>query len=198
MSLTDSQATNIEAFKIALDVCQQRNIEVSEEIKVIAHDPATHINQLNQLSDIDPTFKILMQEANQLLKTQQKLERDQHEYRSDNPLVMLDARHFEPVFIPARDLEIPLLKALEKNRLNVRDLAFTLDQPLDRTQQIVQTIWQDGFIDALTASPVFIIFPGLRSAAYRQRKVSTNTLLTLTSKGYFSLYPMLKSRESNA
>jgi hypothetical protein len=198
MSLTDSQATNIEAFKIALDVCQQRNIEVSEEIKVIAHDPATHINQLNQLSDIDPTFKILMQEANQLLKTQQKLERDQHEYRSDNPLVMLDARHFEPIFIPARDLEIPLLKALEKNRLNVRDLAFTLDQPLDRTQQIVQTIWQDGFIDALTASPVFIIFPGLRSAAYRQRKVSTNTLLTLTSKGYFSLYPMLKSRESNA
>jgi hypothetical protein len=167
MSLTDSQSINIEAFKIALDVCQQRNIEVSEEIKVIAHDPKTHVDQLNQLSESDYDFKVLMEEASQFLTTRQNVIRE-------------------------------LLKALEKNQLNVCDLAFTLDQPVDRTQQIVQTLWQEGFIDVVTASPLVIIFPGLRSAAYRQRKVSTDTLLTLTSKGYFSLYPVFKSSESKA
>jgi hypothetical protein len=196
MSLTDAQATNIEAFKIALDVCQQQNIEVSEEIKVIAHDLTMNIDQLDQLFEVNANFKVLMQEANQLLETRQQLEWDR-KFGSDRGLLMLDACHVEPTLIPARDRQIALLKALEKNQLNVCDLAFTLDQPVDHTQQLVQTLWKDGFIDALRASPLFIIFPGLRGTAHRQHEVPTSMLLTLTAKGYFSLYPMFKSRESN-
>jgi tetratricopeptide (TPR) repeat protein len=94
--------------------------------------------------------------------------------------------------------KIALLKALEKSRLTTRDLAYTINQAPDETQKIIQDLWQEGLIDELNASPFFILFPGLRNAAYRQRKVAINRFLTLTSKGYFSLYPMFKSSESYA
>jgi hypothetical protein len=231
MSLTDSQTINLEAFKMALDVCKEQNVQVSDEVRAIAHDLTTSADQLRNLSTIDPTFESYYQSSLRLFQAD-----DQPNKRSGKVFIVhrnprtrnfsvsveksgnFAAPHHSPSSIqesvtwnvvkhpshsednwPQENAVKPdVLKTLEKTRLSTCDLALTLDQPLDRTQQLVQTLWQDGLIDALTASPLFIIFPGLRSPAYRQQEVPTDTLLTLTSKGYFSLYPMFKSRESYA
>jgi hypothetical protein len=220
MSLTDSQTINLEAFKMALDVCQEQNVEVSEEIRAIAHDLTTSADQLRNLSTIDPTFESYYQSSLRLFQASGSLSG-----KSGAPVFRVNlpektgsfvAHHHSASSIqgsvwnvvsppnlgdnwPQENTVKPdVLKTLEKTRLSTCDLALTLDQPLDLTQQLVQTLWKDGLIDALTASPLFIILPGLRSAAYRHREVPTGTLLTLTSKGYFSLYPMFKSSESYA
>ncbi len=197
MSLTESQATAIEALKTALEVCQQENIDLSEEIKVIVHHSGHQL-----FSETEPSFNNLRHEADQLLKTLQKIKRDSQKFESGSPLFLLDACHvvIQPhdLEIALKALQIALLKTLEKNQLTVRDLAFTLDQTIEQTQRLVQSLWREGLIDELTASPLFIIFPGLRRTAYRQREVPADLPLTLTAKGYFSLYPMLKSRESAA
>jgi hypothetical protein len=219
MSLTDSQTINLEAFKMALDICKEQNVEVSDEVSAIARDFIISVEQLRNLSTIDPIFESYYQSSLRLFqenhplggKSEELLLRINvsnfnfagHHHSSSstqgsvawnviNPPSPIDNRPQENAIKP------DMLKTLEKTRLSTCDLALTLDQPLDRTQQLVQTLWQDGLIDALTASPLFIIFPGLRSPAYRQQEVPTDTLLTLTRKGYFSLYPMFKSSESYA
>jgi hypothetical protein len=94
-----------------------------------------------------------------------------------------------PVSTPLAQSRI--LKALERSRLTAQELICTLNQPPQQTQEILQTLWQKGYIEELSASLPHILFPGLRSPQYRNHFPDMDTILTLTSRGYFSLYPFM-------
>jgi hypothetical protein len=89
-----------------------------------------------------------------------------------------------------------ILKSLEKTPMRSRDLFHTIGQSTEQIQPALQKLWEDGFIDVLSSSPLYTIFPGLRKGNYRHRSVPSDTFLTLTSKGYFYLYPMFKRKEA--
>ncbi len=85
--------------------------------------------------------------------------------------------------------EAQILKALVNYKLTTEDLAHTIGRSQSTTQILVQSLWSKGFIDYLNAPILFTIFPTLRNRRYRQTPVSPDAFLTLTSKGYFHLYP---------
>ncbi len=84
-----------------------------------------------------------------------------------------------------------ILKTLEKSHLTCQDLTYTLNQPPQQTIEILRTLWQKGYIDELSTALPYILFPGLRSSRYRNTLPAADTLLTLTAKGYFHLYPLI-------
>jgi hypothetical protein len=84
-----------------------------------------------------------------------------------------------------------ILKTLEKAHLSAQELTHTVNQPAQQTQEILHRLWQKGYIDQLSTPLPYILFPGLRSPEYRNNFPPTDTLLTLTTKGYFHLYPLV-------
>jgi hypothetical protein len=84
-----------------------------------------------------------------------------------------------------------ILKTLERSHLTVQELIYTINQPPQQTQEILHTLWQKGYIDELATPLPYILFPGLRSAQYRNHFPAMDTILALTTKGYFHLYPLV-------
>jgi hypothetical protein len=89
-----------------------------------------------------------------------------------------------------------VLKALEKSYLSIEDLAYTIDFPQATTQEIVQKLWEKGYIDYLKSSILYILFPSLRKRKHRQ--IAPDAFLTLTAKGYFHLNPLFKRPDAEA
>lgn len=85
-----------------------------------------------------------------------------------------------------------ILKKLSSTHLRTQDLSFVLNHPLDRTQTIIQQLWKTGYIDRLDSSILYILFPNLRPATYRNHPPTPDLFLTLTTKGYFHLYPLIQ------
>jgi hypothetical protein len=85
-----------------------------------------------------------------------------------------------------------ILKTLEKSHLTPTDLTHLLTQPPQQTETILHGLWQQGYIDRLTAPFPYILFPSLRNPQYRATLPSPDAFLTLTAKGYFYLYPLIK------
>jgi hypothetical protein len=84
-----------------------------------------------------------------------------------------------------------LLKTLERSHLTTEDLKLISNYPQQQTQAILQDLWRKGYIEKLSASALYIIFPGLRSPQYRASFPSDDAFLTLTARGYFHLYPLI-------
>jgi hypothetical protein len=85
-----------------------------------------------------------------------------------------------------------ILKKLTTTHLRTQDLSYVLNQPLDRTQTIIQQLWKTGYIDRLDSSILYILFPNLRPETYRNHPPTPDLFLTLTTKGYFHLYPLIQ------
>ncbi len=85
-----------------------------------------------------------------------------------------------------------ILKTLTSSYVRSQDLAYAINQPLDRTQPIIQQLWKAGYIDRLDSSILYIILPSLRKPHYRQQPISPDLFLTITMKGYFHLYPFIQ------
>ena len=85
-----------------------------------------------------------------------------------------------------------ILKKLTTTHLRTQDLSYVLNQPLDRTQTIIQQLWKTGYIDRLDSSILYILFPNLRPTTYRNQPPTPDIFLTLTTKGYFHLYPLIQ------
>lgn len=89
-----------------------------------------------------------------------------------------------------------ILQALDKYRLSIEYLAHTIGRPLSETRIIVEDLWRKGYIDSLKSPTIYILFPELRSQKSHQYPPDDNDFLTLTRRGYFSLYPLVqRSRE---
>jgi hypothetical protein len=85
-----------------------------------------------------------------------------------------------------------ILNTLEKSFLTLEDLSYTIGKPLSITEDIVTDLWQKGYIDYLNSSTIYILFPGLRNRQHRKSPVKPSEFLTLTRRGYFSLYPLFR------
>jgi hypothetical protein len=85
-----------------------------------------------------------------------------------------------------------ILKKLTYAHLRTKDLSYAINQPLDRTQSIVQQLWKSGYIDRLDSGLLPILLPSLRDTAYRNQTIDPNLFLTITRKGYFHLYPIIQ------
>ncbi len=69
MSLTSRQTIDLEAFQAVLDVFYQRGFKLPEVIQRIADDPLSHIDDLDEIAEKDPTFDGYYQTARQALQT---------------------------------------------------------------------------------------------------------------------------------
>jgi hypothetical protein len=85
-----------------------------------------------------------------------------------------------------------ILKKLTTTPLRTQDLSYILNQPLDRTQTIVQQLWKSGYIDRLDSGFLPILIPSLRNPSYRHQSIDPNLFLTVTTKGYSYLYPIIQ------
>jgi DNA-binding MarR family transcriptional regulator len=94
--------------------------------------------------------------------------------------------------------QLQLLQALDRYPLSVTDLAHTVGLSPSVTHSLIQTLWTQGHIDYLSAALPYKILPFLRVQTYRSQSVSPERFLTLTSKGYFRLYPLFRNPEAPA
>jgi hypothetical protein len=85
-----------------------------------------------------------------------------------------------------------ILQALAKHPLRTQDLSYVISEPLHTTQSIVQKLWQQGYIDRLSAPLPYILLSSLRKPEYYQAPMPPDTFLSLTAKGYFHLYPLIQ------
>jgi GAF domain-containing protein len=89
-------------------------------------------------------------------------------------------------------VDIQILKAIKRYRLSIQDLVHTIGLSEERIKKIIQKLWVNGYIDYLSSPMIFTLFPGLRNHYYRQQSVEPLAPLTLTSKGYFRLNPVVQ------
>jgi hypothetical protein len=83
--------------------------------------------------------------------------------------------------------EYLVLKALNNYLLETEMLAHTIGKTQIETEAIVKKLFAKGFIDRLSSSAWFFVFPELRSNEYRNSPPSPSEFLTITRKGYFAI-----------
>ncbi len=110
-------------------------------------------------------------------------------HASGDALVFISA--LQRVMAISHSQAIALLKALETQALTIRHLVHQLDMSQDQVQAIAQSLWRAGYIDRTTGGVLYNIFPMLRGQQRRDEAIDLDTYLTLTSKGYFYLHPVL-------
>lgn len=99
--------------------------------------------------------------------------------------------------ITAREAQATaILKTLDKRPLTIQDLVYVIGMPLEQTKALVQSLWNEGYLDRTTSGFMYMIFPMLQLERRQGREIDENTYLTLTSKGYFFLHPVITSSKS--
>jgi hypothetical protein len=88
--------------------------------------------------------------------------------------------------------EYLILKSLNIYYLDTEMLANTIGKTQVETEATVKKLFAEGFIDRLSSSSFFVVFPELRSRGYRNSPPSSSELLTTTRKGYFETNPITK------
>lgn len=86
---------------------------------------------------------------------------------------------------------LAVLKALEKRPLPVKGLVYVVGLTMDQVWLIVQSLWQKGYIDRVTANIIYKIFPMLKDRQTSSQSIDDDTYLTLTAKGHFYLHPVV-------
>jgi hypothetical protein len=85
-------------------------------------------------------------------------------------------------------VEYLILKSLDIYQLDLDMLAHTIGKSQSETLSTVKKLFADGFIDRLSSSSWFFVFPELRSKEYRNSPPSSSEFLTTTRKGYFAIH----------
>lgn len=84
-----------------------------------------------------------------------------------------------------------VLQALEKRPLTVKGISHIVGLTSDQTWTIVQSLWQNGYIDRASSNIFYKIFPMLQDRRQTCQSLDAETYLTLTSRGHFHLHPVL-------
>jgi hypothetical protein len=66
--LAADQQLTLQAFQAAVDTYQQRDLPLPAEINAIGSSLEQHLNQLDRLSETDPTFEMVYQAARTTLQ----------------------------------------------------------------------------------------------------------------------------------
>lgn len=86
---------------------------------------------------------------------------------------------------------IAVLQTLEKRPLTAKGLTYVMGLDLAQAMDIVQWLWQEGYIDRTTSNVLYKVFPGLRDRARRRTIDPDDTYFSLTAKGHFLLHPVV-------
>ena len=216
--LNDNHQLTIDAFRTAIEIFEQNGKPLPDEISAIVHDLESNIAILDRLSENDFDFETCYQtarlnlqaksaERNKRLNGPNEIQVDIQPVIPHQPSQLMYSDVNRPINgtstseatkIPTLQPPIPItaketiLKKLTHTPLRTQDLSYVLNQPLDRTQIIVQQLWKAGYIDRLDTGVLQILIPSLRSAAYRNQSIDPKLFLTVTSKGYSHLYPVFQ------
>lgn len=219
--LNDSHQLTIDAFRTAIQLFEQNGKPLPDEINAIADDLENNIAILDRLSENNSDFETYYQNArldlqakaaerNKLLNPPHENPRDtqpvirrqsSQSHRSGQPtngtaIKTLTPETTDP--LPAQPTITPtiaketILKKLAQTPLRTQDLSYVLNEPLDRTQTLVQQLWKAGYIDRLDSGLLPILLPNLRKAEYRNQSIDPKLFLTVTAKGYSHLYPVFQ------
>jgi hypothetical protein len=94
--------------------------------------------------------------------------------------------------MPDKDsAEYLILKSLNTYQLDTEMLTHTIDRPQPEIKAIIRKLFAEGFIDRLSSSIWFIVFPEFRSKKYRDCPPSSSEFLTTTRVGYLKTKPII-------
>ncbi len=111
---------------------------------------------------------------------------------SDIPSPFLTTLHKELVALDQQ--AIAVLAALERQLLNVEDLAYALEIPLEQAKRTVENLWNHGYIDSTKSNMLNRVMRSLHSPMQRQHLTDLKTHFVLTPKGHFYLHPLVRHR----
>ncbi|KAM3092173.1 hypothetical protein ACKFKG_23020 [Phormidesmis sp. 146-35] len=111
---------------------------------------------------------------------------------ADQLFHILDRHQQQEFATQASEAEWEILKALETHPLRTKDLTYSIGLPLAVTRTVVQALWQKGYVELLSAPLAYCVFPGLRRASDRQKRLAEDEFLSLTSTGYLRLHPLIQ------
>jgi hypothetical protein len=87
---------------------------------------------------------------------------------------------------------IAVLQTIERRPLTAKGLTYVMGISLDQAVEIVQWLWQAGYIERTSSSVFQKVFPGLRQREAVLPAIDPDdTYFTLTSKGHFLLHPVV-------
>jgi hypothetical protein len=90
-----------------------------------------------------------------------------------------------------------LLRAVERRPLTTENLSYVLQMSSDQVRELVQYLWNAGYIDPTSVNVFRKIFPNLRRAqnvsieTTQQLQIDSPAYFTLTAKGFFHLHPLV-------
>jgi hypothetical protein len=213
---------SLEAFQLALSRLEEPLPEaLAQQVQYFSENWEANIGELRTLTEQFEPLKIQYQAARLELQSQ-SADRKQYipngfqtnsggnglrlsgdiiigniiQARSESPRSSSDPSHPQdssPNTLPSIPFaQEKILKTLEKSHLTAQELIYTINQPPEYTEGILRKLWEKGYIDQLSTPLPYILFPSLRSSEYHNTFPSADTMLTLTTRGYFHLYPLIK------
>ncbi len=85
--------------------------------------------------------------------------------------------------------KVTILRKLDQEIFSVDDLAYLLEISVERTQDFVQALWNEGYLRPISDNPFVQLWQGFKGAPPLTEPPSTTEELALTTKGYFYLHP---------
>jgi hypothetical protein len=85
---------------------------------------------------------------------------------------------------------IDILKAIERRPVTLEDLVYVVGIPFEQAHSLVQDLWKEEYISRLQGNAFLIFFPFF-DPQRQQKPIDAKSYLSLTSKGYFLLHPIL-------
>jgi hypothetical protein len=107
----------------------------------------------------------------------------------DSTQVLLNSLHQTVAELDAH--AIAVLQTLEKRPLTAKGLTYVMGLEVDQAVEIMQWLWQTGYIDRTSSNVLHKVFPGLRDRGRVHAIDPDDMYFTLTAKAHFLLHPVV-------
>lgn len=98
--------------------------------------------------------------------------------------------------VQADEQAIALLKSMDKQLRTPKELAHEMGLQLDHVQDILQSLWKQGYVEPASGNMLYKVFPTLRKR-HSTETFDAHTYVTLTSKGHFFLHPVISFNQQS-
>ncbi|NEZ62865.1 hypothetical protein D0962_08730 [Leptolyngbyaceae cyanobacterium CCMR0082] len=85
--------------------------------------------------------------------------------------------------------KVTILRKLDQEIFSVDDLAYLLEVSIERTQEFVQALWNEGYLRPISDNPFIQLWQSFKGAPPLTAPPNITEELALTTKGYFYLHP---------
>ncbi len=98
--------------------------------------------------------------------------------------------------VQADQQAIALLKMMDKQLRTPKELAYEIGLQLDHVQEILHSLWKQGYVEPVSGNMLYKVFPKLRKR-HSSEAFDEYTYFTLTSKGHFFLNPVISFNQQS-